>query len=176
MRFASGLWSGTDASRATVRTALSGFLTLIFTGGLALTAAASCAVDEVGLQGPWGQASFTVEVADTDAERGQGLMFRESMSERAGMLFVYDRPQSVSFWMRNTLIPLDMIFADQTGIVRHVHRDAVPLDETPIFGGDDIFAVLEVNGGLTLRYGIAAGTLMRHPAFDQTTAAWPCAD
>ncbi|TNY45982.1 DUF192 domain-containing protein, partial [Streptococcus pyogenes] len=54
--------------------------------------------------------------------------------------------------------------------------NAVPLDETPIFGGDEVFAVLEINGGMTLRLGISEGTLMRHPAFDQTTAAWPCAD
>ncbi|MEM1079247.1 MAG: DUF192 domain-containing protein [Pseudomonadota bacterium] len=143
---------------------------------LAGVAQASCAPDRVALQGPWGQAQFTIELADDDAERGRGLMFRESLPQRAGMLFVYDRPQSVSFWMRNTLIPLDMIFVDETGIVRHVYSNAVPLDETPIFGGDSILAVLEINGGLALQYGIAAGTLLQHPAFDQTMAAWPCDD
>ncbi len=90
------------------------------------------------------------------------------------MLFVYDRPQSVSFWMRNTLIPLDMIFADETGLVRRVHSNAIPLDETPIFGGSQILAVLEINGGLAEQFGISAGTLLQHPAFDQSTAAWPC--
>ncbi len=137
---------------------------------------AACAPDRVTLQGPWGQAQFTIELADDDAERGRGLMFRESMPQRAGMLFVYERPQSVSFWMRNTLIPLDMIFVDKTGIVQRVHSNAVPLDETPIFGGDNILAVLEINGGLALQYGIAAGTLLQHPSFDQSTAAWPCDD
>ncbi|MDD9715371.1 DUF192 domain-containing protein [Dinoroseobacter sp. PD6] len=137
---------------------------------------AACAPDRVELEGPWGRAAFDIELADTDETRGRGLMFRESLPQQAGMLFVYDRPQPVSFWMRNTLIPLDMIFADRTGIVRKVHRNAVPLDETPIFGGDEVFAVLEINGGMTLSLGISEGTLMRHPAFDQTTAAWPCAD
>lgn len=141
-----------------------------------VAAEAACAPDRVELQGPWGQAAFDVELADDDAERGRGLMFRESLPQQAGMLFIYDRPESVAFWMRNTLIPLDMIFADKTGLVRKVHSNAVPLDETPIFGGNDILAVLEINGGLAERFGIAAGTLIRHPAFDQSTAAWPCAE
>lgn len=145
-------------------------------GAICLSGAAqaACAPDLVSLQGPWGQAQFTIELADDDAERGRGLMFRESLPQRAGMLFIYDRPQPVSFWMRNTLIPLDMIFADETGLVRRVHSNAIPLDETPIFGGNRILAVLEINGGLAQQFGIAAGTLLQHPAFDQTTAAWPC--
>lgn len=141
-----------------------------------VVAAAACAPDRVELQGPWGQAAFDIELADDDAERGRGLMFRENLPQQAGMLFIYDRPQTVAFWMRNTLIPLDMIFADKTGVVRKVHSNAVPLDETPIVGGNDILAVLEINGGLSERFGIAVGTLIRHPAFDQSTAAWPCAE
>jgi uncharacterized membrane protein (UPF0127 family) len=89
------------------------------------------------------------------------------------MLFVYDAPQPVSFWMRNTLIPLDMIFADARGVVQRVHRGAVPLDETPIPGGDAIQYVLEVNAGVAERFGIEAGSEMRHPAIGPG-AAWPC--
>ena len=137
-------------------------------------AGAACSEDVVTLKGPRGQARFTVEVADTDAERAQGLMFRESMPSAAGMLFVYDRPGPARFWMKNTLIPLDMIFADPAGVVRHVHENAIPLDETPIFGGDGILATLEINGGLARRLGIGPGTVMQHPVFADGPAAWPC--
>ncbi|PLL13686.1 hypothetical protein C0V75_06235 [Tabrizicola sp. TH137] len=119
-------------------------------------------------------ARFTVDVADDGAERAQGLMFRESMPASAGMLFVYEAPQRASFWMKNTLIPLDMIFADETGRVTRVHENAVPHDTTPIDGGDAVRFVLEINGGLAARMGIAAGAELRHPAIPQETAAWPC--
>lgn len=140
----------------------------------AATAHADCAIDFVDLKGDWGQARFSVEVADDPDERGRGLMFVEEMPMMTGMLFVYESPRRVSFWMKNTLIPLDMIFTDVSGVVRHVHANAVPLDETPIPGGDDIYAVLEVNGGMAARLGIVPGTVLRHPAFDADEAAWPC--
>lgn len=136
--------------------------------------AAACAPDRVDLRGPWGQARFTVEVVDTPETRAEGLMFRESLPRSAGMLFIYDAPTSPSFWMRNTLIPLDMIFVGPTGHVSHVHRDAVPLDETPIPGGDNVLMVLEINAGLAELFGIAPGSEMRHPRLDQATAVWPC--
>ncbi|WP_224823575.1 DUF192 domain-containing protein [Cognatishimia sp. MH4019] len=135
----------------------------------------ACQNDAVDLKGDWGQARFVIEVADEPEERGRGLMFVEEMPMMAGMLFVYERPQTASFWMRNTLIPLDMIFADISGTVQHVHANAIPHDETPILGGDNIYAVLEVNGGMAERLGIVPGTVMRHPAFAAQEAAWPCA-
>jgi uncharacterized protein len=140
----------------------------------AVSAVAACAPDMVELKGPRGVARFSVEVADTDATRSRGLMFREKMAASAGMLFVYDRPGRAVFWMKNTLIPLDMIFADATGTVQRVHANAIPHDETPIDGGDGVLAVLEINGGLARRLGIGPGTVMRHPAFAQGAPAWPC--
>lgn len=134
---------------------------------------AECAQDRVDLRGDFGQVRFTVEVADTPQERSLGLMHRESMPRSAGMLFVYERPQRVSFWMRNTLIPLDMIFLDETGTVQRVHANAVPLDETGIPGGDAIQFVLEINGGLTGRLGISEGAELRHPAIGDD-AVWSC--
>jgi len=125
---------------------------------------AACAPDRVTIHGDWGRAPFTVAVADEPQERSQGLMYVEEMPTMTGMLFVYERPQRVSFWMRNTLIPLDMIFADETGLVRHVHENAVPLDETGIPGGEGIQFVLEINGGMAGRLGIAPGDVMQHPA------------
>lgn len=134
---------------------------------------AECNPNSVELKGAFGQARFDVELADDPAERGQGLMFRETLPRAAGMLFVYERPGRAVFWMKNTLIPLDMIFLDRTGRVTRVHENAVPLDLTPIDGGEDVFAVLEINGGLARRIGITEGSVMRHPAF-AGQAAWPC--
>lgn len=134
---------------------------------------AECAPDTVSLRGDFGTAQFTVDVADDNAERGQGLMFVEQMATMTGMLFVYDRPQRVSFWMRNTLIPLDMVFVDDAGVVQKIHSNAVPLDETPIFGGDGIQYVLEINGGLAARLGLEPGNEMQHSAFGDTSV-WPC--
>lgn len=136
-------------------------------------AAAACAPDRVTVLGDWGRANFAVEVADEPAERSRGLMFVEEMGSLEGMLFVYERPQRASFWMENTLIPLDMIFAGADGTVTRVHENAVPLDRTPIEGGDAVQYVLEVNGGLAGRLGIGPGDVLRHPAIGPDAAA-PC--
>ncbi len=132
-----------------------------------------CRSDQVHLRGAWGTARFSVEVADDDAERAEGLMHREKLASAAGMLFWYETPSAPAFWMRNTLIPLDMIFVDAQGRVVHVHDNARPLDETPISGGPGVQAVLEINGGFAARMGIATGSEMRHPLFGPQ-AAWPC--
>ncbi len=142
-------------------------------GAVATAASAECRDDRIDLRGAWGQAAFAVEVADEPRERSLGLMNRPSMPRGAGMLFVYDQPQRATFWMRNTLIPLDMIFADETGTVTRIHENAIPLDETTIDGGEGVLFVLEINGGLAARLGIAEGTEFRHPAIG-TAAAWPC--
>ena len=142
--------------------------------GQGAAAAGDCRPDRVDLRGSWGQLSFSAEVAGTPEARAQGLMHRETLARSASMLFVYEHPQRVAFWMKNTLIPLDMIFLDRQGVVQHVHHNAVPHDLTPIPGGGGIFAVLEINGGLAARYGIAKGSEMRHPVFSGGPAIWPC--
>ncbi len=142
--------------------------------GTAVVAGQDCRDDRVTLRGDWGQAAFTVEVADDPDERAQGLMHRDSMARTAGMLFVYPAPKAVGFWMKNTLIELDMIFADRTGVVRRVHHRAQPHDERPIMGGGDIQYVLEINGGMAEQFGISEGSQLRHPAIDTKAAAWPC--
>ncbi|PZX13792.1 hypothetical protein LX81_03127 [Palleronia aestuarii] len=149
----------------------------VFIFGLVASAVglrAECAPGVVELRGDWGAARFHVELADDDAERARGLMHRESLAAGRGMLFVYDRPQRTSFWMRNTLIPLDIIFADAEGVVTRVHENAVPLDETPIPGGDAVQSVLEINGGLSRKIGIGPGTELRHAALPQDGSAWSC--
>ncbi len=135
---------------------------------------ASCSPDQVDLRGPWGQARFSVEIADTEALRARGLMHRERLARSKGMLFIYDAPTEPAFWMRNTLISLDMVFINPEGRVTHVHHEAVPHDETPIPGGPDVLMVLEINGGLSRALGIAPGSELRHPRLDQGTAVWPC--
>lgn len=136
--------------------------------------AGECRDDQVLLRGDWGQARFSVEVADDAATRAQGLMHVETMPRASGMLFVYPFARQVGFWMKNTLIPLDMVFMDETGTVVKVHQNAIPHDERPIMGGDNILVVLEINGGLAGQLGIVEGSQMRHPAFDVANAAWPC--
>ncbi|MFA3915677.1 DUF192 domain-containing protein [Ruegeria sp. 2012CJ15-1] len=146
--------------------------TMMISGVPAL--AESCRVDVVQLRSSGSELRFRVELADTPQERSRGLMFRESMAPRAGMLFVYEQPQRASFWMKNTLIPLDMIFVDATGTVTHVHHQAIPGDLTAIDGGTGVFSVLEINGGLAKKYGIAPGSVLRHEVFSDGPAAWPC--
>ncbi len=146
--------------------------------GLALQVAqadAMCAPGTVELRSGSGQVMrFSVELADDAGERSQGLMNRPKMATSAGMLFAYPQPQQVYFWMKNTLIPLDMVFADAEGQVLRVHSNAKPLDETSINGGAGVTYVLEINGGLAARLGLGAGTVMRSEVIDQTNAAWPC--
>ena len=137
-------------------------------------AAAACSNTSVELRSGDAIARFNIEVADTDAERAQGLMNRDKLAASSGMLFVYDAPRHASFWMKNTLIPLDMIFVDSAGRVMKVHPLAEPLDETPIDGGNDVAFVLEIKGGLAKRLGIVAGSQLRHPVIDQAIAVWAC--
>ncbi|MGV6804238.1 MAG: DUF192 domain-containing protein [Ruegeria sp.] len=150
---------------------LTGLLLTLFWSNVA---AAECRLNRLDVRNEQAQVRFVVELAVTPQERSQGLMFRESMPQRSGMLFIFDPPQPVAFWMKNTLIPLDMIFVDKTGLVTRVHKGAVPGDLTPIEGGDSVFAVLEINAGLAARYSIEPGTVMRHEFFSQGPAIWPC--
>lgn len=138
-------------------------------------AAEACAPSQLDLRGAFGSLRFAVEIADAPAERAQGLMHRESLPQFSGMLFVYEDTRRVSMWMKNTRIPLDMIFIGSDGVVAHVHENAVPGDLTSIPAPMPVRAVLEVNGGLTRSLGIAVGDEIRHPAFGPD-AAWPCAD
>lgn len=149
-------------------------LALVLASGGA--AAQECAPDVLDLRDGDSTLRFRVEVADTDASRALGLMHRDAMARFAGMLFVYPEAGPVAFWMRNTRIPLDMLFFDPEGRLTRIHENAVPFDETPIPGGDHVLYVLEINGGLAAELGIELGAEMRHPAVDPAIAAWPCED
>lgn len=137
-------------------------------------ASAACQPGKIELGGTFGRVTFDVTVADDFAERARGLMFVEEMPDTTGMLFIYQVTRQVSFWMKNTLIPLDMIFIDARGVVRKVHENAIPHDLTSISSGGPIRSVLEINGGLAAEIGIGPGTLVRHTDLPQKNAAWPC--
>ena len=134
----------------------------------------ACAPGSVDLRWQGGEVHFTAELADTEALRETGLMHRSKLAGSAAMLFAYDQPGHVYYWMKNTEIPLDMIFADASGTVLKVHPNAIPQDETAIDGGADVQFVLEINGGLAKRLGIAPGAELRAAVIDQTRAVWSC--
>ncbi|MEO0485116.1 MAG: DUF192 domain-containing protein [Pseudomonadota bacterium] len=119
-------------------------------------------------------ARFSIELAVTPEERGRGLMFRESMPRSAGMLFDFSEERPVAFWMRNTLIPLDMLFIEANGTVAHIHENAIPHDETPIPSTTPVRFVFEINGGLSDLLGLEIGAVIQHPSVPQDIAVFPC--
>ena len=108
---------------------------------------------------------YEVEIAATPGARAQGLMFRRELAPGAGMLFDFGRDEVARMWMKNTFIPLDMVFADRDGTVRGIVRNARPRSLDTISSRVPVRAVLELNGGETERIGLAAGDRIRHPVF-----------
>ncbi|EDP66243.1 hypothetical protein BAL199_24889 [alpha proteobacterium BAL199] len=100
---------------------------------------------------------FQVEVADTDQERGQGLMYRQEMAPDHGMLFVFDRPSRITMWMKNTPLPLDMLFIGVDGRIVDIHQRTVPFSLDTIASGRRALYVLEVNGGTADRLKLGVG-------------------
>lgn len=126
---------------------------------------AACRQDEARLEieTKSGVHAFQIEIADDDTERAQGLMFRTSLADNAGMLFDFGSERDVSFWMRNTLIPLDMIFVRRNGEIARIHENAIPQDPTPIPSGEPVQFVFEIIGGRARELGLAAGDKIKHP-------------
>lgn len=110
-----------------------------------------------------GDKTFSIEIADEPGEREQGLMFRESMGDDHGMLFIFERPQIASFWMRNTPMPLDLLFVGQDGRVKTI-KHGEPFSEAVIASSEPVRFVLELKAGTSKAAGIANGDLLRHPA------------
>src|SRR5438132_3772004 len=108
---------------------------------------------------------FKVELAETAAQMTQGLMFRTSLAPDAGMLFDYKQPTAATMWMRNTLIPLDMLFVDAQGRIVNIHERAVPQSLDLIAAAEPVRAVIELNGGTAARLGIEPGDRVVHPIF-----------
>jgi len=112
-----------------------------------------------------GPHKFTVEVATTPGQMEQGLMFRQSLPADAGMIFDYGVPSMAAMWMKNTLIPLDMLFVDQRGRIINIHERAVPGSLEPIAAAAPARAVIELNGGTAARLGIKPGDRVIFPIF-----------
>jgi uncharacterized protein len=113
-----------------------------------------------------GPRTFMVEIATTPGERERGLMFREQLAPDAGMLFVYAQDQPVSMWMKNTLIPLDMLFIARDGRIVKIAARTVPLSTVVIASDGSVAAVLELNGGTADRLGLRPGDRVRYATFD----------
>jgi uncharacterized membrane protein (UPF0127 family) len=113
-----------------------------------------------------GEHAFQVEIAETGDQRAQGLMFRRQMAADAGMLFLFGGSEVRAMWMKNTLIPLDMLFIDETGKIVRIEERTVPHSERAIVSGGPVSAVLELNAGTASRLEIEPGDRVRHPAFE----------
>ncbi len=106
---------------------------------------------------------FTVEVAGTPGEQAQGLMFRERLGPNEGMLFPFPSPRPASFWMKNTLIPLDMIFIRSDGSIARIAANTVPHSLEPVGVSEPVAAVLELRGGRSAELGIGEGDRVSWP-------------
>ena len=111
----------------------------------------------------------SVEIADNDADRSKGLMYRRELPEGRGMLFDFQRDQDVSFWMENTYIPLDMIFIRGDGRILRIAENTEPLSERLVPSGGRVRGVLEVIGGTARKLGIAPGDRVAHPIFGRSS-------
>ena len=112
-----------------------------------------------------GPQRFAIELALTPEQQQQGLMFRRTMAADAGMLFIFPKTQPAGFWMKNTLIPLDMLFISEDGHIADLHERAVPLSQATIPSKVPVKAVLELNGGTVARLGIKIGDVVRYASF-----------
>lgn len=108
---------------------------------------------------------FHIELAITSAQQAQGLMYRKVMAADAGMLFIFEDSRQASFWMKNTLIPLDLLFVRADGRIANIRPMAEPLSLAGLNSDGPVKAVLEINGGMAARLGIRAGDRVLHPAF-----------
>ena len=109
--------------------------------------------------------NFLVEVAGTEEEKKIGLMFRKTLAKNAGMLFLYKREALRLMWMKNTFIPLDILFIDKKGVIKRVVKRTIPHSLATISSRQSVLAVLELRGGITSSLEIKKGDRIEHPAF-----------
>ena len=145
-----------------------------------LTAAAgatpACDPERIEILAGPGSRTFAIEIADDPDEQSRGLMFRPALPADAGMLFIFEPPRPANFWMRNTMIALDMIFIDDTGRVESIAERVDPYSERVSSSQGDVRAVLEINGGLARALGIGPGDQVIHPAFQEAPEGLRCPD
>lgn len=134
-------------------------------GAPAAAAQAGQALQPLQIVTKSGAHAFSVEIARTEAERERGLMYRRFMPQDRGMLFDFKTPQTITMWMKNTYIPLDMIFIGRDGRVTSLAPNAEPLSERIISSSGPAYAVLEVNAGVIAATGVAVGDQVDNPLF-----------
>ncbi len=132
----------------------------------------ACPEDQIDIRTDAGVATYSVEIADDAAERAQGLMFREDMAREHGMYFVYPTGRPVAFWMKNTPLPLDIIYINERGVICSIAADTTPYSEEALPSGCAAQTVLELNAGEAKAAGIRVGAPVRHPAIARP--AWKC--
>jgi len=130
---------------------------------LAPASGVATGADTLVLQTETGAHNFAVEVARTPQQKALGLMFRRALPENAGMLFLYDRPQPAAMWMKNTHIPLDMVFIAAGGRVHRIERQTEPFSTVAIPSGGEVVAVLELNAGQADKIGLKRGDKVVYP-------------
>jgi uncharacterized protein len=127
--------------------------------------AAELRVETMVIETESGRHSFATEIADTDPARARGLMFRRHLPADHAMLFIWGAPIEAAMWMKNTLIPLDMLFVAGDGRVVHIAANTTPQSLTVITAGQPVRAVIELAGGTAARLGIKTGSRVRHKLF-----------
>lgn len=135
---------------------------IFLTIGILLFVSACSGADKVVLHTSNGEVAFAIDLANTPASRAKGLMFVQNLPDNKGMLFDFAEEREVSFWMRNTFIPLDMIFVAADGTIKHIHANARPHDQTGISSQFPVRFVLEIAGGRATEIGLEVGNKMSH--------------
>ncbi len=146
------------------RSAFAALVACLFLFG-ARAAAVAQSLEQLEIDSADGAHVFKVEVVDDEAGRERGLMYRRFLPQDRGMLFDFKEEAPVAFWMKNTYIPLDMIFISRKGVVTKVVANAEPLSERLIPSGGPVYGVLEINGGLAARLGIKPGDRVKDAIF-----------
>jgi uncharacterized membrane protein (UPF0127 family) len=138
-------------------------LSLLTLGIFAQATALAAGTGTLVLKTESGDHNFNIELATTNEERALGLMFRRSLPAGGGMLFLYDRPQSAAMWMKNTLIPLDMVFISPDGTVHRIEQNAEPHSTALIPSEGPVVGVLELNGGEAAKIRLKRGDKVLYP-------------
>ncbi len=150
---------------ASRRLVLVAFATLAFAFGGAGAALAQAALERLAIRSGAAVHPFEVEVARTPDERAKGLMHRRYMPADRGMLFDFGGEAPVAMWMKDTFIPLDMLFIRKDGSVARIAENTEPHSTRTISSGENVLSVLELNGGTAAKLGLKAGDVVLHPLF-----------
>jgi len=154
-------FSGAASGRTRLPWIVAGFLALALT----VSGAFAASFEKLTIETKGGPVAFDVEIATTAAERAKGLMYRTQMAPNAGMLFDFEVDQQVYMWMKNTYIPLDMLFIRADGRIASIAADTTPLSTQTIESGAVVRGVLELPAGTAKAKGIAVGDMVRHRMF-----------